>query len=116
MQWLGPELAARYESPHWPVLLLICPDIDRMQSRELTLHAAGYVVASATTLYAAQEMSHLCNFDLVVLDHEFASQQEAADIQERHASVLLEPGTSEQQLLNRVTEILQGANTSSAVH
>jgi hypothetical protein len=116
MEWLGPELAARYESSHWPVLLSICPDIDRMQSRELALHAAGYVVASATTLYAAQEMSHLCNFDLVVLDHEFASQQEAADIQGRHASVLLEPGTSEQQLLNRVTEILHGPNTSSAVH
>jgi hypothetical protein len=115
MEWLGPEFAAKYESSHWPVLLSICPDIDRMQSRELALHAAGYVVASATTLYAAHEMSHLCNFDLVVLDHEFASQQEAADIQGRHASVLLEPGTSEHQLLNRVMEMLQ-ANTSSAVH
>ena len=31
MKWLGPELAARYESSHWPVLLSICPDIDRMQ-------------------------------------------------------------------------------------
>jgi hypothetical protein len=116
MEWLGPEIAARYESSRWPVLLSICPDIDRMQSRELALHAAGYVVASATTLYAAQEMSHLCNFDLVVLDHEFASQQEAADIQGRHVSVLLEPGTSEQQLLNRLMEILQTANTSLAVH
>ena len=116
MQWLGPEIASGYESSRWPVLLSICPDIDRMQSRELALHAAGYVVASATTLFAAQEMSHLCNFDLIVLDHEFASQEEVASIQGRHASVLLDPGTSEQQLLNRLTEILQSANLSSQIH
>ena len=116
MEWLGPEIIPRYESSRWPVLLSICPDIDRMQSRELALHAAGYVVASATTLFAAQEMSHLCNFDLVVLDHEFASQQEAAAIQGRHASVLLEPGISERQLLSRLSEVLQSAHLSSAVH
>ena len=46
MQWLGPDVVA--SNSRWPVLLSICPNLDRMQSREHALHAAGYSVASAS--------------------------------------------------------------------
>ncbi|HWC20048.1 MAG TPA: hypothetical protein VG498_23745 [Terriglobales bacterium] len=113
MQWLGPEIAARYESTRWPVLLSVCPDIDRMQCREHTLQSAGYVVASASTLFAAQEMCQICSFDLVVLDSEYAS--EARYLQQRYPSVLLDPGTSERELLSKLTEVLQ-LDKAAAIH
>ena len=115
MQWLGPDIAASFETSRWPVLLSICPNLDRMQSREDALQAAGYVVASASTLAAAKEMSELCKFDIVLLDHEFVSEEAAARIQERHVSVLLEPGTTERQLLAHLGQLLQVASASAAV-
>lgn len=116
MQWLGPEIAARYESSHWPVLLSICPDIDRMQNREHTLHAAGYVVASASTLFAAEQMCQLCSFDLVLLDRECAPDEESADLLQRYPSVLLERGVTEVQLLSKLREALQTHGATVAVH
>jgi hypothetical protein len=116
MQWLGPEIAAKYESPRWPVVLSVCPDIDRMQSREHTLHAAGFVVASASTIFAAQEMCDLCSFDVVLLDRECACDGAAADLQQRFLSVLIEPGVSEHQLISRLSEVLQIATAPAAVH
>jgi len=113
MQWLGPEIAIRYGSTRWPVLLSVCPDIDRMQCREHTLQTAGYVVASASTVFAAQEMCQICSFDLVVLDSEYAS--EARYLQERYPSVLLAPGTSERELLARLSKVLQIERTA-AIH
>lgn len=115
MQWLGPDIVAKYESPRWPVLLSICPNLDRMQSRQDALHAAGYLVASASTLIAAKEMSQLCKFDIVLLDHECASDDGAVTIQERHVSVLLESGTSERQLLAQLSQVLQAASVSAVV-
>ena len=115
MEWLGPDLVAKYESSRWPVLLSICPNLDRMQSREDALHAAGYVVASASTLAAAQEMTQLCKFDIVLLDHECASEDSAVNIQNRHVSVLLEPGTTERQLIAHLGQLLQVASASAAV-
>jgi hypothetical protein len=116
MQWLGPEIAAKYESSHWPVLLSVCPDIDRMQIREHTLHAAGYVVASASTLFAAEQMCHLCSFDLVLLDRECVTDDEVAGLLQRYPSVLLEPGWSELQLLSKLKEALQIERATAAVH
>ena len=113
MQWLGPAIAARYESTRWPVLLSVCPDIDRMQCREHTLQSAGYVVASASTVFAAQEMCQICSFDLVVLDSEYAC--EARCLQERYRSVLLEPGITERDLLMKLTEILE-LEKADAIH
>ncbi|MBV9073442.1 MAG: hypothetical protein JOZ10_07425 [Acidobacteria bacterium] len=115
MQWLGPEIASKFEGSRWPVLLSVCPNLDRMQSREDALHAAGYHVASASTLTAAKEMSQLCKFDIVLLDHECASEEDATNIQERHVSVLLEPGTTERQLLAHLSQLLQVASASAAV-
>ena len=115
MQWLGPDIVAQYESSRWPVLLSICPNLDRMQSREDALHAAGYLVASASTLRAALEMSQLCKFDIVLLDHECASEDEAANLQKQHVSVLLEPGTTERQLIAHLGQLLQVASASAAV-
>lgn len=116
MQWLGPDIADNYESSHWPVLLSVCPDIDRMQNREHTLHAAGYVVASASTLFAAQQMCHLCSFDLVLLDRECVPHDEAADLLQRYPGLLLEPGVSERQLLSKLKEALRTPRASVAVH
>jgi len=113
MQWLGPEIAARYESTRWPVLLSVCPDIERMQCREHALQSAGYVVASASTVFAANEMCQICSFDLVVLDSEYAS--EARYIQERYPSVLLDAGTSERDLLLKLSEVLQ-LERAAAIH
>jgi hypothetical protein len=114
MQWLGRDVADNYESSHWPVLLSVCPNIDRMQNREHTLHAAGYIVASASTLFAAEQMCHLCSFDLVLLDRECVPDDEAADLLHRYPSLLLEPGVSEVQLLSQLRETLQ-AQRSLAV-
>jgi hypothetical protein len=116
MQWLGPEIANNYESSHWPVLLSVCPDIDRMQNREYTLHAAGYVVASASTLFAAEQMCHLCSFDLVLLDRECAPDDEAADLLQRYPSILVEHGMTELQLLSKLKEALHAERTGAAVH
>ena len=116
MQWLGPDIVATYEGSRWPVLLSICPNLDRMQSREHALLAAGYVVASASTLTAAKEMSQLCKFDIVLLDHECASDDRAKIIQQHHVSVLLESGTTERQLLSQLSQLLQVASASAAVH
>ncbi|HJX00494.1 MAG TPA: hypothetical protein VJ453_10045 [Terriglobales bacterium] len=113
MQWLGPDVVA--SNSRWPVLLSICPNLDRMQSREHALHAAGYSVASASTLVAAKEMSELCKFDIVLLDHECACEDGARNLQQRHVSVLLEAGTSERQLLTQLTQLLQVASASAAV-
>ena len=115
MQWLGPDIVAKYESSRWPVLLSICPNLDRMQSRQEALHAAGYLVASASTLTAAREMTQLCKFDIVLLDHECASDDGADHIQKHHVSVLLEPGTSERELIAHLSQILQVASASAAV-
>ena len=115
MQWLGPQ-ENEYERSRWPILLSICPNLDRMQSREDALHAAGYVVASASTVAAAREMTELCKFDIVLLDHECASDDGAVRIQQRHVSVLLEPGTNERQLLAHLGQLLQVASASAAVH
>jgi hypothetical protein len=115
MQWLGPHIADNYESSHWPVLLSVCPDIDRMQNREHTLHAAGYVVASASTLFAAEQMCHLCSFDLVLLDRECVPDEEAADLLQRHPGLLLDPGLSERQLLSKLKEALQTQRTTVAL-
>ncbi len=116
MQWLGPDIADNYESSHWPVLLSVCPDIDRMQNREHTLHAAGYVVASASTLFAAEQMCHLCSFDLVLLDRDCVPDDEAADLLQRYRGLLLEPGVSERQLLSKLKEALQTQRMTIAVH
>jgi hypothetical protein len=116
MQWLGPHIARNFEGSRWPVLLSVCPNLDRMQSREDALHAAGYVVASASTLTAAREMAQLCRFDIVLLDHECAVDNAASTIQERHVSVLLEAGTTERQLLAQLRQLLQVASASAAVH
>ena len=115
MQWLGPEIAAKFEPSRWPILLSICPNLDRMQSREDALHAAGYVVASASTVAAAREMSQLCKFDIVLVDHECASDDGATTIQQSHVSVLLEPGTTERQLIAHLGHLLQVASASAAV-
>ncbi|HEU5232929.1 MAG TPA: hypothetical protein VFU50_08720 [Terriglobales bacterium] len=116
MQWLGPNIADNYESSHWPVLLSVCPDIERMQNREYTLHAAGYVVASASTLFAAEQMCHLCSFDLVLLDRECAPDDEAADLLERYPSILVEHGMTELELLSKLREALQTERATVAVH
>ena len=116
MQWLGPEIVATYESSHWPVLLSVCPDIHRMQNREYALHAAGYLVASATTLFAAEQMCHFCNFDLVLLDQEYANDGAATDLLQRHPSVLLEPGVTDVRLLSSVREALNTHPVIAAVH
>jgi len=116
MQWLGPDIVASYESSRWPVLLSICPNLDRMQSREHALLAAGYAVASASTLTAATEMAQFCKFDIVLLDHECASEDGAKSIQQRHVSVLLESGTTERELLSNLSQLLQVASASAAVH
>lgn len=116
MQWLGPYTTPNFEGSRWPVLLSVCPNLDRMQSREDALHAAGYVVASASTLTAAKEMAQLCRFDIVLLDHECAADNATSTIQERHVSVLLEAGTTERQLLAQLGQLLQVASASAAVH
>jgi len=116
MQWLGPDIVSKYESSRWPVLLSVCPNLDRMQSREHALLAAGYVVASASTLTAAKEMTQLCRFDILLLDHECASDDRAKTLQQHHVSVLLQSGTSERQLLNQLSQLLQVASASAAVH
>lgn len=116
MQWLGPDIVANYENSRWPVLLSVCPNLDRMQSRENALLAAGYVVASASTLAAAKEMTQLCKFDIVLLDHECVSDDRARNLQQHHVSVLLESGTTERQMLNHLSQLLQVASASAAVH
>ncbi len=116
MEWLGPEIAERYESSHWPVLLSVCPDIDRMQNREHTLHAAGYAVASASTLFAAEQMCQLCSFDMVLFDRECAPDDEAADLLQRYPSILVEHGTTELELLSRLRQALQTERATAAVH
>jgi hypothetical protein len=116
MQWLGPEIAAQYGSSRWPVLLSICPNLDRLLSREDALHAAGYVVASASTVAAAKEMAQLFRFDILLLDHECFADGGATTLQENHVSVLLEPGTTEGELLAHLSQLLQLASASAAVH
>jgi hypothetical protein len=115
MQWLGPEIAGKFEASRWPILLSICPNLDRMLSREDALHAAGYVVASASTITAAREMSQLCKFDIVLLDHECAAEDGAGNIQQSHVSVLLESGTTDRQLIAHLSHLLQAASASAAV-
>jgi len=115
MQWLGSEAAPEKESSRWPVLLSVCTNLDRMQSREHALHAAGYLVASASTVKAASQMSQLCKFDIVLLDHDCVSDEEATILQERYVSVLLEPGTTERELLTQLCQLLQVASASAAV-
>ena len=116
MEWLGPDIVAKYESSRWPVLLSVCPNLDRMESREHALLAAGYVVASASTLIAAKEMTQLCKFDIVLLDHECASDDRAKNLQQHHVSVLLESETTECQLLIHLSQLLEVASASAAVH
>ena len=115
MQWLGVDAVPKNEGSRWPVLLSVCTNLDRMQSREHALHAAGYLVASASTVTAASQMSQLCKFDIVLLDHECVSDEEATTLQERYVSVLLEAGTTEKQLLTHLCQLLQVASASAAV-
>ena len=115
MQWLGPEILPVRESPRWPVLLSVCTNLDRMQSREHALHAAGYLVASASTVTAATEMANLCKFDIILLDHDCVCDDGAVNLQEQFVSVLLESGTSEKELLIHLCQLLQVASASAAV-
>lgn len=115
MEWLMPEVTGSWQHSRWPVLLLVCPNLDRMQSHESALHAAGYAVASASTVVAAREMSQLCKFDIVLLDHECVSEEKAEDLQQKYVSVLLERGTTERELLLQLSQILQIASASAAV-
>ena len=115
MEWLMPEVGSACQQSRWPVLLLVCPNLDRMQSHESALHAAGYSVACASTVIAAREMAQLCKFDIVLLDHECASEDKAEDLQQKYVSVLLERGTTERGLLLQLSQILQVASASAAV-
>src|SRR3954469_9602967 len=115
MHWLVSDGAPKYERSRWPILLSVCTNLDRMQSREHALHTAGYLVAAASTLTAATEMSQLFKFDIVLLDHECLSDEEAELLQQRYVSVLLEPGTTEKQLLTQLCQLLQVASASAAV-
>jgi hypothetical protein len=115
MEWLTPEMVTSREKSRWPVLLSVCPNLDRMQSREHALHAAGYLVASASTIVAAKEMSALCKFDIVLLDHEFAGEDAADNLQQQYVSVVVQPNTSERDLLIQLGNLLQVASASAAV-
>ena len=115
MEWLMPEVSGSCQHLRWPVLLLVCPNLDRMQSHENALQAAGYTIASASTVDAAHGMAQLCKFDIVLLDHECASEEKAEELRQKYVSVLLERGTTERELLVQLSQILQMANASAAV-
>lgn len=115
MEWLMSDPASMQPISRWPVLLLVCPNLDRMLSHQNALHAAGYLVASASTAIAAREMAQLCKFDILLLDQECAQEEEADNLQQRYVSVLLERGTTERELLLQLSQILQVASASAAV-
>jgi hypothetical protein len=116
MQWLAPEIVSSPERPRWPVLLSVCPNLDRLQRREHALVSAGYHVVSASTLFAAWGMSQLCKFDLVLLDSECASPGESGSLQERCATVLIQPTASEKDVIAELAKMLTAVNASIAIH
>lgn len=115
MERLMPQSAGSSMTSRGPVLLSVCLDIDRMESREHALHEAGYLVASASTVTAASEMSQLCKFDIVLLDYECASDDRACHLLERYPSIFLDAGTTEKELLARVGQASQATGSSAAV-
>src|SRR5258708_21610725 len=116
MQWLAPELVSSPERPRWPVLLSVCPNLDRLQRREHALVSAGYHVVSASTLFAAWGMSQLCKFDLVLLDSECASPGESGSLQERCATVLIQPTASEKDVIAELAKMLTALHRSLPPH
>lgn len=116
MEWLMPRPSANGQPPRAPVLLSVCLNLDRLQTREHALHQAGYLVASASTVTAASEMSHLCKFDLVLLDLECISDGAATNLMEQYRSVLLGPDTTEEELLTKLVQVLNANGTPGVVH
>jgi hypothetical protein len=116
MHWLAPELVPAPERPRWPVLLSVCPNLDRLQRRERALVSAGYHVVSASTLIAAWGMSQLCKFDLVLLDDECVAGGESVSLQERCATVLLPPSASDKDVIAELVKVLTTVPSSIAIH
>ncbi len=117
MHWLAPELVLpSSDRPRWPVLLSVCPNLDRLQMREHALVSAGYHVVSASTLVAAWGMAQFCKFDLVLLDDECVSEGESGTLQERCATVLLQPSASDKEVIAQLAKVLTTVNASIAVH
>jgi hypothetical protein len=97
-----------------PTILSVCPDIARLQTRELALSEAGFCVASASTSQAAWAMLKLCAFSLVVLDSECCSHSEAESIRECSLVIEIDDGMNESELVHRVTRALRvGADPSA---
>ena len=116
MKWLGPQLVRKPQQDRWPVLLSVCPNIDRMLSREHILSAAGYQMVSATTLEAASEMAHLYKFDLVLLDQEYAREAETSRLRDLCLSMVVHQSASEEDLLTQLCRALKQADLVVAVH
>lgn len=90
-----------------PLLLSVCTDVNRMEMREHDLSSAGYQVLSATSLAAAWAMAKYCNFDLVVLDSECATDLAAAGFRSRFHCVVLNRDTPQHELLTRLSTLLR---------
>ena len=116
MEWLGPKVIHDLERKRWPVLLSVCPNLDRMQSREHALVSAGYQQVSVSTLEAARELSQHCKFDILLLDQECACEDDANRLQETLVSVVLARNTSERQLLAQLGHLLHAASASASIN
>lgn len=90
-----------------PLLLSVCTDVNRMEMREHDLSSAGYQVLSATSLAAAWAMAKYCNFDLVVLDSECATDLAAAGFRSRFHCVVLNRDTPQHELLTKLSSLLR---------
>lgn len=115
MKWLGPQFVRKAQQDRWPVLLSVCPNIDRMLSREHILSAAGYQMVSASTLEAASQMAHLYRFDLVLLDQDYACELEAGRLHDLCTSMVVHHSISEKDLLVQLGIALQQSSLALAV-
>jgi hypothetical protein len=90
-----------------PLLLSVCTNVNRMEMREHDLASAGYQVLSATTLAAAWAMAKYCNFDLVVLDSDCATDLAALGFHSRFRCVVLGRDTPQTELRRKVSMLLR---------
>jgi hypothetical protein len=61
-------------------------------------------------------MAQFCKFDLVLLDDECVSGGESGSLQERCATVLLQPSASDKEVIAELAKVLTTVNASIAVH
>lgn len=90
-----------------PLLLSVCPDVDRMEMREHDLASAGYQVLSATTLAAAWAMAKYCNFDIVVIDSDYATDLAALGFTTRFRCIVLKRDMQQEELLGKLSTLLR---------